>query len=134
MGTSTVRALRQAVHRDLEALLNARRPWRSVPSSCAGLRVSPLGYGIPDFTAGAFNETAQREALRLVIEETVRRFEPRLADVAVTVTDEAHALRPTLHLRISARLLVLPAPEPVRFDTALDPATATLTLQMLDGS
>ena len=68
--TETVERLRRSVHRDLEALLNARRPWRSVPDGLPELRLSPLGYGIPDFTAGAFNDRRQREVLRGEIEES----------------------------------------------------------------
>ena len=49
-------ALRNSVRRDLEALLNARRRWRSWPARLTELASSPLGYGIPDFAAGAFND------------------------------------------------------------------------------
>jgi type VI secretion system protein ImpF len=130
----TIQALRRAVHRDLEALLNTRRPWRSVPPSCPNLRTSPLGYGMPDFTAGAFNERSQRETFRLAVEEMVCRFEPRIAEVKVTITDDAPSLRPTLHLRIQAVLLVQPMPEPLRFDTVIDPTTSTLALNMTNGA
>ena len=75
--------LRHSVRRDIEALLNARRRWRSWPSSYEELAVSPVGYGISDFAAGAFNDPAQRERLCLQIEDTIRRFEPRLAQVRV---------------------------------------------------
>ena len=64
------------------------------------LAVSPLAYGIPDFAAGALNETGQRDAVRREIEATIRRFEPRLARVGVTLLDEPNALSATLRLRI----------------------------------
>ncbi|WP_343715189.1 type VI secretion system baseplate subunit TssE [Inquilinus sp.] len=127
----SVDRLRRSVHRDLEALLNARRPWRSVPDSTPALRLSPLGYGIPDFTAGAFNDRRQRDALRAEVEETIRRFEPRLTQVQVQLADDGDLLRSTLRLRIDALLRVDPAPEPIVFDTVVDTTTADVTLRPL---
>ncbi len=127
----TVARLRRSVHRDVEALLNARRPWRSVPDSLPALRLSPLGYGLPDFTAGAFNDRRQRELLRAEVESTIRRFEPRLTQVQVQLADDGNLLRTTLHLRIDAMLRMHPTPEPIVFDTMLDTTTADVTLHPL---
>jgi type VI secretion system protein ImpF len=127
----TVTQLRLAVHRDVEALLNARRPWRSAPERLAALRLSPFGYGMPDFTAGAFNDRQQREVLRVEIEEAIRRFEPRLAQIQVHLADDGNMLGATLKLRIDALLRTHPAPEPIIFDTALDTTTAEFVLSPL---
>jgi type VI secretion system protein ImpF len=128
----TVVELRNSVRRDVEALLNARRPWRSVPDRFATLRVSPLGYGIPDFTAGAFNDRLQQENLRAEIETTIRRFEPRLAHVQVEPADPPSPIAATLTLRISALLRVEPGPESVVFDTILETTTADVTIRPLE--
>jgi type VI secretion system protein ImpF len=128
---ATVAALRDAVRRDVEALLNARRPWRSVPQRFALLRVSPLGYGIPDFTAGGFNDKAQQETLRSEIETTIRRFEPRLAQVQVALSGAPSPMSATLTLRISGLLRVMPEPEHVVFDTMLDTTIADVVLRPL---
>ena len=129
----TVEQLRRAVHRDLEALLNARRPWRSVPENLAALRLSPLAYGMPDFTAGAYNDRQQREVLRGEIEETIRRFEPRLTRIQVRLSDDGSLLRSTLRLSIDALLLTHPAPEPIVFDTTVDTTTADVVLSPVYG-
>lgn len=121
-------ALRRSVRRDLEALLNARRRWRSWPAHYAELRVSPLAYGIPDFAAGAFNDPRRREGLRAELEETIRRFEPRFSSVRVTVPDAKNKLDATLRLRIDAMLHAEPAPEPISFDTLFDAATADVVV------
>lgn len=123
----TVAQMRASVHRDVECLLNARRPWRL--ASWPELRTSPLGYGIPDFTAGAFNDGREREALRAEIEDAIRRFEPRLAQVDVQVAEIASPLRATLMLRINALLLMEPLPEAISFDTLVDTTTANVTLR-----
>jgi len=132
-GPEALVQLRRAVHRDLEALLNARRPWRSVPEKLAALRLSPLAYGMPDFTAGAYNDRQQREVLRSEIEETIRRFEPRLARVRVRLSDDGNLLRSTLRLSIDALLLTHPAPEPIVFDTTVDTTTADVVLNPVYG-
>ena len=121
--TESMIALRQSVRRDLEALLNARRRWRSWPASLTELTVSPIGYGIPDFAAGAFADPKRRQELRAEIEETIRRFEPRFLSVRVHLIETGDRLETTLRLRIDAVLQAEPAPEAVTFDTLVDPTT-----------
>jgi type VI secretion system protein ImpF len=116
-------ALRNSVRRDLEALLNARRRWRSWPARLTQLATSPIGYGIPDFASGAFSDAHRREELRIEIEETIRRFEPRFISVRVQLMDTPERLETTLRLRIEAVLHAEPAPEAVTFDTLVDPTT-----------
>jgi type VI secretion system protein ImpF len=124
-----VALLRRSVRRDIEALLNARRRWRSWPEGYDELALSPVGYGITDFAAGVFNDPAQRDRLRAQIEETIRRFEPRLTQVHVVLIDSDNTLDPTLRLRIEALLRTEPAPEPITFDTLVDPATAEVQVK-----
>jgi type VI secretion system protein ImpF len=116
-------ALRNSVRRDLEALLNARRRWRSWPAHMTQLTTSPIGYGIPDFASGAFSDARRREDLRTEIEATIRRFEPRFLSVRVTLIDPQDRLETTLRLRIEAVVHAEPAPEAVTFDTLVDPST-----------
>jgi type VI secretion system protein ImpF len=122
-------ALRHSVRRDLEALLNARRRWRSWPAGYDELKVSPIGYGIPDYAAGAFNDPARRENLRAEIEATIRSFEPRFATLKVTLIPNQNKLEPSLRLRIDAMLRAEPAPEPVSFDTVVDATTLDVTVR-----
>ncbi len=122
-------ALRVSVRRDLEALLNARRRWRSLPARMPQLRTSPLSYGIPDFASGAFNDARRREELRLEIEDSIRRFEPRFLSVKVNLIDSKERLETTLRLRIEAVLHAEPAPEAVTFDTLVDPTTDDITVR-----
>jgi type VI secretion system protein ImpF len=127
--SATVAELRRAVRRDVEALLNARRPWHSVPDRFATLRTSPLGYGIADFTAGAFDDEQQQEALRIEIETAIRRFEPRLARVQVELANPPSPFSATLTLRVSALLQMQPESEQVDFDTIIDRTTADVMLR-----
>ena len=124
--------LRRSVRRDVEALLNARRRWRSWPRSLRRLAVSPLNFGIPDCTGGNFHDSDQRETLRREIEDTIRRFEPRFRSVHVTIVESENPLEATLRLRIEALLRVEPAPEPISFDTVVDSVTASVLVRAAD--
>jgi type VI secretion system protein ImpF len=119
-GGEAMRHLRNSVRRELEALLNARRRWRSSPPALTELASSPLGFGIPDFAAGVFNNQGERDRLRLEIEATIRRFEPRFLSVKVHLIDNEQRLDASLRLRIEAVLHADPAPEQVTFDTIVD--------------
>jgi type VI secretion system protein ImpF len=115
--------LREAVRRDLQSLLNARRRWRSWPANLRELTTSPVGYGLPDFSSGAFGDPVRREMLRREVEDTIRRFEPRFLSLKVHLAEGNDQLSGTLRLRIEALLDADPAPEPVGFDTLLDTAS-----------
>jgi type VI secretion system protein ImpF len=125
----SLREMHASVRRDLEALLNARRPWASLPDRFAALRGSILGYGLPDFAAGAFNTAAQREVLCREIAATINRFEPRLTRVVVKLRDRADNMEPILRIRIDALLRAEGADEPIGFDTLLDATTTDLIVR-----
>lgn len=114
--------LRKAVLRDLEALLNARRRRRPPPAGLHRLSRSPVGYGIPDFTAGAYALESRRYELAREVEATIRRFEPRLADLSVSISDPGSEVDRTLRLRIEAVLLADPVREAISFETVVEPA------------
>jgi type VI secretion system protein ImpF len=118
--SETMQHLRHSVRRELEALLNARRRWRSPPRELTQLPSSPVGYGIPDFAAGVFNNQGERDRLRLEIEATIRRFEPRFLSVKVHLVDDEQRLDAALRLRIDAVMHADPAPEQITFDTIVD--------------
>lgn len=121
--TAALVMLRNSVRADLEALLNARRRWRSWNPALRELATSPAGFGLPDYASGAFNNPERREELRAEIEACIRRFEPRFARVAVMLLDGGDTLSSSLRLRIEALLHAEPAPEPISFDTVVDANT-----------
>lgn len=127
----TMAHLRQSVRRDLEMLLNARRSWHTPPAALRELACSPLTFGVPDCAAARYADKRERERLRAEIETTLRLFEPRFAQVHVTLIDPADALDGTLHLHIDALLHAEPAPEPVAFDTIVE-SEAGLSVRTID--
>ena len=124
-----LRELKESVRRDLENLLNTR--WRCVswPPDLDQLEQSLVNYGIPDFTGANLGASGNREEFRRIIEKVIRTYEPRFKTVRVHLLDNAEPLDRTLRFRIEALLHVEPAPEPVTFDSTLEPATANFKVK-----
>jgi type VI secretion system protein ImpF len=126
--TDALTVLRRAVRRDLEALLNARRRFLSIPDALSELQNSNLSFGLPDFTAGAMQEASSKEVLRREIERCIKLFEPRLVQVAVVLVPSTDPVDTTLRLRIDALLHADPAPEPISFETLVNAATTDIVI------
>lgn len=125
----SVAQIRQSVRRDLECLLNTRRSWIPCPARYRELAKSVLGYGLPDFTVMELSTQEGRQWLCDEVERTIVRFEPRLARVDVVMKDSDTPLDRMLRLRIDAVLLVDPVPEPVAFDSELEPVSLSVSLR-----
>ncbi|MEA3546654.1 MAG: type VI secretion system baseplate subunit TssE [Thermodesulfobacteriota bacterium] len=115
----SVGQIKDTVARDLENLLNTRRTIIPVSSSYREVSDSLVLYGLPDFTSSNPANVSVRSKLRLEIEKTITRFEPRLKNVAVHIDSPAGTGR-DLRFRINAVLVVDPIVEPVVFDTRYD--------------
>lgn len=109
----SVRELKRGVQRDLEWLLNSRNPNPDLDAAFTEVWQSVLTYGLPDFTVA--NDV---ERLKHHIQSAIRTFEPRLLNPTVTLLDGPDAGK-TMQIRIDARLVMDPAPEPVSFDVVL---------------
>ena len=70
----------------------------------------------------------RREELRLLVEACIRRFEPRIVGLKVTLLEATDKVSGTLRLRIDALLHAEPAPEPIAFDTVVDLLTKNVTV------
>lgn len=123
-----LRELKQSVRRDIENLLNTR--WRCItfPEDMEELDLSLVNYGIPDFTGMNMNQTGKREELRRVIEHVIRKFEPRFKTVRVSMLEPKDDFDRTVRYRIDALLYAEPAPEPVVFDSQLEPISSTFEI------
>jgi type VI secretion system protein ImpF len=111
--------IKAAVTRDLESLLNARRNILVPPDAFEELNKSVFVYGLQDYTAQNPRSPTAKQQLRLDVEQTIARFEPRLRNVTVHL-EAAGANERVLKFRISAVLVIDPVAEPVTFDTFFD--------------
>jgi len=124
-----MREMKQSVRRDLENLLNTRRRCISWPENLTELKRSLVSYGIPDVTGGSLGSSRSKQEFCREIEEVIRAFEPRFKTVKVRPLENSDPLDRTLRFRIDALLIADPAPEPVVFDSALEPGTGNFAVQ-----
>jgi len=124
-----LRELKQSVRRDLENLLNTRQRCLPPPTGLKELKQSLANYGIPDFTAANMASPKEREQFCRTLQTVLRQGEPRFKTVKVQLLSNAEPLDRTLRFRIDALLYADPAPEPVVFDSLLEPATGTVAVK-----
>jgi type VI secretion system protein ImpF len=115
--------MRLGLRRDLEALLNTRRPY---PAWIKGLEDSVVGFGLPDVTAEDFSSSAARARIARAIAQCIRRFEPRLLDVEVECDPNASP-GSGLRFRIRARLRGEGAP--VEYGARLRPIDRNIQIE-----
>lgn len=123
------REFKQSVRRDLENLLNTHQRSTTCPEELAELKVSVVNYGIPDIRGADLGTGAGRKYFARLVQEVIRKFEPRFQQVRVDLLDNSDPLDRILRFRIEAMLRVDPAPEPVVFDSALQPATGNVEVR-----
>lgn len=111
--------LKQAVARDMEALLNSRnvdldQALERYPQA----RDSMIDFGITDLSSLSLLDPGDRAYLRDKIRITVERHEPRLGRIRVSLEAPSGTER-MLRFRVDAILKVLPSRPPVSFDATL---------------
>jgi type VI secretion system protein ImpF len=120
--TVGLRELYAAVARDLDWLLNTKRWLPTTLQSFPEASESVLTYGLPDLSIYSWRHHADSVAICRLLEETIRRFEPRLRARTVQVkplpAGDVDDFR--LRFRIEAVLHVEPIRAPVAFDTEVD--------------
>ena len=124
-----LREVKQSLQRDLENLLNTRRRATGWPADLTELELSLANYGIPDIAGADLGSAENREQFARSVADTIRRFEPRFQHVDVSMLQNADPLERTLRFRIDALLRAEPAPEPVVFDSSMQPATCNVQVR-----
>lgn len=119
--------MKESVKRDLEWLLNTKQILVTIPPDLRHLRDSLITYGLPDFTHASLRRGEDQRTLQQAVEAVIRRFEPRLKTVAVTLV-EGRQFDRGLRFRIDASLDVEPSPEPVTFDSVLELTNKSFTV------
>lgn len=123
----SVRQLKSTLCRDLEWLLNTRKPLIELPPGCENLESSLLVYGIQDVSSLSRDDMARHAQLAKDVERAVSTFEPRLANVKVSIASAEKGAEggPVRELRfvVEGLLRIDPEPEQVVFDTVLEVST-----------
>jgi type VI secretion system protein ImpF len=121
--SASVRALKIALRRDLEWLLNTRRNPLAAPESMVELSQSLFNYGLPDFSALSADAPKDRQKLSIEIERTVALFEPRLRNIRVVLVEGSGIGTRALRFQIEGTLQMDPSPEHISFDGELQLAS-----------
>ncbi|MGK0442590.1 MAG: type VI secretion system protein ImpF [Pseudohongiellaceae bacterium] len=109
--------IRHNIRRDLENLLNTRVFLPQGLGDNTELEVSPLNYGLEDFSRTQFDVAEHREAFRDKVWTVINCYEPRFESVRVEINAVDEEYSRTLYLKISAVLMIEPDPVPLIFDT-----------------
>lgn len=121
--------LKDAVARDVESLLNARRgSTRDALDTYPNARASVAAFGLDDFAAMSMASTVDRAAICRAIERSITDHEPRLRGIRVEL-DKRDAMTQKLRFAIHAMLVVHPLHEPVNFDAVLQTTTQNYAVQ-----
>ncbi len=129
-----VEDLKRAVRRDIEWLLNTRRPLDLAQENFPEAAGSILHYGLPDFTQYVASSGNDCTEVCGLIEQALRRFEPRLEPRSVRVeyvqSDEVTGMQ--AQFRIRGILHVDPVREAVSFDTQVEMDSGSIEITSMD--
>lgn len=118
---TSLRALRSAVLRDLEWLLNTRRIADPAPDDFPELQSSVYHYGLPDVSSMSGDSPGVHRLLGRALQRAIETYEPRLSSVRVSMPAEAAGRGSRrLQFTVEALLEVDPEPQRISFDTVLD--------------
>lgn len=118
--STSLHELKQAVRRDLEWLLNTRCHTETLDDRLEEAPRSVAFYGLPDFTAISVRNHNEQKRMTNAIENAIRVFEPRFISLKVTLEPISEVAQ-QLRFRIEATLDIEPTPEPIVFDSVLQP-------------
>ena len=115
---ASLRMYREGIKRDVEWLLNSRKPHMGGLEGRPLAAASVLNYGLPDLTQFS-NAGKDPEALLMAILTTVRAYEPRIHKPHVTLT-QTDVLARSLRFHIEGCLQFETGEEDISFDTVLE--------------
>ncbi|WP_093556195.1 type VI secretion system baseplate subunit TssE [Pseudoduganella namucuonensis] len=124
----SVEEMKDAVARDLEALLNTRSVLREeLLKRYPECGRSIASYGLSDFAGLSLSSTDDRAHICRALERAILRHEPRLRNVQASLEVREGAIN-RLGFNITALLVASATQEPVNFDAVLQPSSLHYTI------
>jgi type VI secretion system protein ImpF len=124
-----VRDIREAIRRDLEALLNTRRCPETPPSELRELKDALVSYGLDNVVSSNLVTDESKLRLARAIERRIALFETRLSDVEVTILKNRVQGERALRMRIHASFRVDEGMPPINFESKIDAATQRFLIE-----
>ncbi|MDQ7958776.1 MAG: type VI secretion system baseplate subunit TssE [Pseudomonadota bacterium] len=120
----TLDEMKNAVARDLEALLNTRMVFTDQAlAAFPECSRSVATYGLNDFSGLSLASHYDRQFICSALESAIARHEPRLCNVSVALEVDRQPSTQVLFFGITALLRLPNLREPVNFDAMLQPTT-----------
>jgi type VI secretion system protein ImpF len=117
--SASVAMFRDSLKRDIEWLLNTRKPVMPELESYPATAASVLNYGFTDIRS--FDSSAGKDpnALIRAMEECVRTYEPRILQPRVFLS-RSDPLSRSLRFHLEGRIIYEDMEEEIKFDTVLE--------------
>ena len=116
------------LRRDLEGLLNSKRPFSGWLTAHEDVADTIIGFGLPDLSTEDFGTPAVRERIRRMIANCIRTFETRLTKVEVDV--DGAPTSSGVRFRITAVLAIAHMQETVTYDAKLRPSDRAIAVEL----
>lgn len=120
--TEQVREMREAIRRDIEALLNTRRCPTTTPATLTELDDALVNYGVDGMVSANLVTDESKARLARIIERRIATFETRLTHVRVTILKSRSMAERALRLRIEASFRLVDGMPPISFESVIDPS------------
>ena len=115
---ASLRMYREGIKRDVEWLLNSRRPVVPELEGRVMASKSVFNFGLPDLTSFSV-KNADPGALLLAIRQTLLNFEPRIKDPRVFLV-RTDVMARSLRFHVEGKLMFENGEEDISFDTVLE--------------
>ena len=119
-----------ALRRDLESLLNAKRPDLTGLDRNPDLEGTIIGFGLRDISTEDFSTAGARDRVRRMVTQAIRAHESRLSHVEVEIDDRLTSSG--VRFRVSAQLNLSRARDAVVYEAFVRPGDRVITVSMGD--
>ena len=116
---SSITMYRDSMKRDLEWLLNTRKPVIPELEGYPATAASVLNYGLPDLLSFDGSHGKEQNALTVALEKCIRTYEPRIHQPRVFLT-RTDLLSRSLRFHIEGEIIYENMDEEIKFDTVLE--------------
>ncbi len=116
------------LRRDLEGLLNSKRPQIAALRDDQDLSCTVIAYGMQDISTEDFSAAGARDRIRRIVADCIQTHEPRLANVEVDMDGAPTSLG--VRLRITAVLTLTRERETVVYDASVRPNDRAIAVEL----
>lgn len=124
---ASLRLLKESIRRDLEAVLNTRKPLAQELADYEFASGSVLNYGLEDLRSLEVTPDGHLLEMQRAVQQCLADYEPRLTEVSVSV-EKGDFLKREIRLHIEANLPLHPTFEVISFDTVFDITNETYSV------